>query len=34
VAAAAVSAYRTALDLAPAVPERDFITRRIEELSR
>jgi RNA polymerase sigma-70 factor, ECF subfamily len=30
----AVSAYRTALDLAPAAPERDFITRRIEELSR
>ena len=33
-AADAVSAYRTALDLAPAAPERDFINRRIEELSR
>ncbi len=30
----AVSAYRTALDLAPAAPERAFITRRIEELRR
>ena len=30
----AVSAYQTALDLAPAAPERAFITRRIEELSR
>jgi RNA polymerase sigma-70 factor, ECF subfamily len=30
----AVSAYRTALDLAPAAPERAFITSRIEELSR
>lgn len=33
-AADAVSAYRTALELAPAAPERAFITRRIEELSR
>jgi RNA polymerase sigma-70 factor, ECF subfamily len=33
-AADAVSAYRTALDLAPAAPERAFIGRRIEELSR
>jgi RNA polymerase sigma-70 factor (ECF subfamily) len=33
-AADAVSAYRTALDLAPAAPERAFISRRIEELSR
>jgi RNA polymerase sigma-70 factor, ECF subfamily len=33
-AADAVAAYRTALDLAPAAPERAFITRRIEELSR
>jgi len=30
----AVAAYRTALDLAPAAPERAFITSRIEELSR
>lgn len=30
----AVSAYRTALDLAPAAPERAFIASRIEELSR
>jgi predicted RNA polymerase sigma factor len=29
-----VAAYRTALDLAPAAPERAFITSRIEELSR
>ena len=33
-AADAVSAYRTALELAPAAPERAFISRRIEELSR
>jgi len=33
-AADAVSAYRTALQLAPAAPERAFISRRIEELSR
>jgi RNA polymerase sigma-70 factor, ECF subfamily len=30
----AVAAYRTALGLAPAAPERAFITSRIEELSR
>ena len=30
----AVSAYRTALELAPAAPERAFIASRIEELSR
>ena len=33
-AADAVSAYRTALELAPAAPERAFIASRIEELSR
>ena len=33
-AADAVSAYRTALELAPAAPERAFISRRIEELNR
>jgi RNA polymerase sigma-70 factor, ECF subfamily len=30
----AVAAYRTALELAPAAPERAFIASRIEELSR
>jgi RNA polymerase sigma-70 factor (ECF subfamily) len=30
----AAAAYRAALDLAPAAPERAFITSRIEELSR
>jgi predicted RNA polymerase sigma factor len=29
-----VAAYRTALELAPAAPERAFIASRIEELSR
>jgi RNA polymerase sigma-70 factor (ECF subfamily) len=29
----AVAAYQAALDLAPAAPERDFLTRRIRELT-